>query len=265
MAFKYRSFCSGSSGNAALLWTPAAGVLLDFAPGCQRDCRELIAEARKACPTLDTVLVTHAHGDHINANSLKMMRQEGLRAHCHPDVARQARQKYGEEFAPLLRGFTGGLAVGDLAVEQTTVSHAPGYHTSAFIVTAAGRRPHKAAFFTDLSHFNAHHVELARGSDFIFVEANHDPELLARHGHPGSEFHLSNGLAGEFLGQVCEAGRLQPQAVVLGHLSTECNRPQLPPAEIEAAFARRALRHRFALHVADRYEPGPEIAIAARH
>lgn len=263
MGLRYRSFASGSGGNAALIWTPAGGVLVDLGLSSQKANREVVAAARKLCPKLDTVLVTHAHGDHINAGALKVMRAEGLGAYAHPETARQVRQKYGEEFAPLVHGFALSHTAGGFTAEQLAVSHAPGYHTSAFVLHAAlpGGRTAKACFFTDLMRFTEAHVEKARGADFIFVEANHDAELLRRHGHPGSEFHLPNRLAGEFIGLVCEAARPQPAAVVLGHLSRDCNRPELPPVEVEEALARRALRRRFGLYVAGRCEPGPEVQV----
>ena len=102
---------------------------------------------------------------------------------------------------------------------------------------------------------------MAAGSDIIYLEANHDPELLARYGHPGSEFHLSNPQAADFLHRVCAAGPA-PSAVVLGHLSEDCNSPELPAAEIRNYFAAKAAPLPFSLHVTPRPGPGAEISIS---
>lgn len=260
MALNFKSICSGSSGNAALLWTKTAGLLLDFAPGCQRDCRAALTAARKACPSLDTVLVTHAHGDHINSNSLKVLTEAGLKVRCHPDVADQIKKRYGAGHTPILHPFVHFVTVGGFKIEYTQVSHAPGYCTTAFIITTTGRRRHKACLFTDLNDFTDEHVACASGADLIMIEANHDLDLLAAHGHPGSEFHLSNIKAAGFLHGICSGGA-QPHTVVLGHLSERCNRPHLPQKEVAAYFKGKGLPVKFNMHVSARHEPGPVIVV----
>jgi len=257
---KFRSLCSGSGGNAALLWTGDASVLIDFAPGCQRDCREALREARRVCGALNTVLVTHAHGDHINRNSLKVLEEEGLTVLCHPEVRRQIQERHGDRHAGIIRPFENGTAVGGLEVRCTPVDHAPGCYTTALILTARGRGL-KASFFTDFSRFTGAQAQLAADSDLLCLEANHDLELLKRFGHPGSEFHLSNLETARFLHAVCARGRRQPQAVVLGHLSEDCNAPHLPELEIKAFFKKNDCKVKFKTHVAPRHEPGGVLTI----
>lgn len=262
MPLRFKSLCSGSSGNAALLWTKSSALLLDFAPGCQRDCRQALEEARALAPAIAGVLVTHAHGDHINANSLKVLREAGLPVRCHPEVARQITMKYGSEWAQGLAPFARGAKVGDFKVAHMRVAHAPNYCTTAFVITAkADGRQRKVCLFTDLSAFTDEHVAGAADADFIFLEANHDLELLKKYGHPGSEFHLSNLQAARFLHKACGASAAQPQAVVLGHLSEECNRPHLPAMEIAAYFNSKKVPVQFEVHMAARHEAGPVIVI----
>ncbi|HNW44983.1 MAG TPA: MBL fold metallo-hydrolase [Elusimicrobiales bacterium] len=256
MSINYRSFCSGSRGNAALLWTAAGGLLIDFAPGCQRDCRAALAGIKKISGVA-AVLVTHAHGDHINRNSLKVLKEEGLTVRCHPETARQIKERHGAEYAGIIQPFEGPLVLGGWTVRQVPVEHVPGCHTVAFIATAAaGRRRYKASFFTDLLRFTDEHVALAADSDLVCLEANHDAELFKSHGHPGSEFHLSNLQAARFLHGICGRGGKQPGHVVLGHLSEDCNRPHLPLKEIEAFFGRNNLAVKFKTHVAPRRAQG---------
>jgi len=262
MSIKYRSFCSGSGGNASLLWNWAAGLLIDFAPGCQRDCRAALGEVRRAGTAAAAVLVTHAHGDHINANSLKVLRAEGLPVFCHPEVARQIKQKYGAAYAGLIKTFEHRTEIAGFTVSQSRVQHVPGYYTSAFIITAAGAsRNYKVSIFTDLNAFTEEHLALAADSDLLALEANHDLELLKSHGHPGSEFHLSNLQTASFLHSICARSRRQPRAVVLGHLSEDCNAPHLPLAEIESYFGKRELPMKFKAHVSPRFAPGALITI----
>ena len=252
MTMKFRSLCSGSGGNAALLCAGADGLLIDFAPGCQRDCRAALREV-KTISGVAAVLVTHAHGEHINRNSLKVLKEEGLTVRCHPEVCRQINERHGAEYAGIIQPFEGRLAIGNFTVAQAPVEHSPRCYTTAFIVTAG---KYKAAIFTDFSRFTDEHVALAADSDLLVLEANHDLELLRTYGHPGSEFHMSNIQTARFLHGICGRSSVQPKAVVLGHLSEDCNRPHLPVKEIEAYFGLNNFPVKFKTQVAPRSAPG---------
>jgi len=257
---KFRALRSGSKGNALLLYTAEGGVLVDFAPGSQRECRALLAEVKKKT-AIRGVLVTHAHGDHINRNSLKVLAEAGLNVYCHPKVLAQIKERHGYEYAGIIRTYEASVTVGGFTAEQAEVEHSPRCYTNALTIKAsAGGRRYKASVFTDLTRFTPEHINMAAGSDLIYLEANHDPELLARYGHPGSEYHLSNPQAAEFLHRVC-AGGPAPAAVVLGHLSEDCNSPELPAAEIRNYFKAKAAPLAFGLHVTPRLGPGEEISI----
>ncbi len=258
---KFRALRSGSKGNALLIYTADGGLLADFAPGCQRDCRALLAEVKKKT-ALRGVLVTHAHGDHINRNSLKVLAEAGLNVYCHPKVLAQIKERHGYEYAGIIKTYESSVTVGCFTAVQAEVEHSPRCYTNALTInTVSSGRAYKAAVFTDLTRFTPEHITMAAGSDIIYLEANHDPELLARYGHPGSEFHLSNPQAADFLHRVCAAGPA-PSAVVLGHLSEDCNSPELPAAEIRNYFAAKAAPLSFTLHVTPRPGPGAEISIS---
>ncbi|MDD5207989.1 MAG: MBL fold metallo-hydrolase [Elusimicrobiales bacterium] len=256
---KYKSLCSGSGGNAALLWTAGAAVLIDFAPGCQRDCCEALRALKMVSGSLDTVLVTHAHGDHINRNSLKVLQAEGFKVRCHPSVAREIKERHGCAHAGIIYPFEGEIPVGELKVRLVQVAHSPRCYTTAFIITGAPGQ--KASVFTDLHSFTEEQAALAADSGLLCLEANHDPELLKRYGHPGSEFHLPNIETARFLHAICALSRRQPQAVVLGHLSEDCNAPDLPEKEIRSFFKKNSTPVKFKTHVSPRYEHGAVLTI----
>jgi len=261
MALMFKSFLSGSGGNAALLWSESGGLLVDFGPGSQRDSRAVIAEARKLCGELLGAVITHAHGDHINRNSLKALAEAGLKAYCHPLTAEQIEARCGRGCAGVVTPFDGALALGDFIVTQAEVPHAPGYHTCALDVTwGRGLARRRAAVFTDLHAFSEMHVAFAAGADLLLLEANHDPELRRLNPHPGSEYHLSNPLAADFLRRVCEADG-PPQAVVLAHLSADCNRPDLPEREVRSYFRKKRKPLKFRLHTAPRDAAGEVLEI----
>jgi hypothetical protein len=70
-------------------------------------------------------------------------------------------------------------------------------------------------------------VKLYRTTKGLFVEANHDPELLRRHPNPASRYHLSNPQAAKLICHARKSSKSAPQTVILGHLSRERNTEDL--------------------------------------
>jgi phosphoribosyl 1,2-cyclic phosphodiesterase len=103
-------------------------------------------------------------------------------------------------------------------------------------------------------------IDRLRGLHGLFVEANYDDGLLesdtkrpwptkqricSRHGH------LSNDQVAELIREIAhpELGR-----VVLGHLSSDCNKPDLVLARLRACLAEIG-HHHVGLHCACQDEP----------
>ena len=97
-------------------------------------------------------------------------------------------------------------------------------------------------------------------SDFIYVEANHDPELLRVHPNPRSHFHLSNEKCGRLLRQVFAQSRSKPSTLMLGHLSEKRNRPELAQGTVSEILAEGGHRS-IEIRIAPRYEPSEWIPI----
>jgi hypothetical protein len=83
---------------------------------------------------------------------------------------------------------------------------------------------------TDLGFPEAHLVSHFAGSHAVVIESNHDPEMLERSGRPAwlkrrirERGHLANGQCADFIANVLEASRELPQAVVVAHISQDCN------------------------------------------
>ena len=98
-------------------------------------------------------------------------------------------------------------------------------------------------------------------ADFVYVEANHDPELLERNWNPNSLYHLSNGQCGDLLREALDHSHAPPAAVMLGHLSEDRNRPELAEATV-AAILEEAGHGSVELYVAPRFQPSRPISIA---
>ena len=109
----------------------------------------------------------------------------------------------------------------------------------------------------DISGFLYYFVD----SDFMFVESNHDMDLLARHFNPNSRFHMPNPETARLLGIVRRNSRKRPQAVMLGHLSAIRNRPNIALKETETSFERAGLELDFPLLAAPGLEASAEVKV----
>lgn len=215
---------SGSHGNATVVEGGGTRVLID----CGFGVRELASRAARIgldLGSLDAVLVTHEHGDHIGG------------------VARVGRTLK----IPLL--MTRGTALGgkdwtgcdirhisphmEFSLNQLQVLPFPVPHDARepchFRFTSGERR---LGIVSDLGHVTPHVTRSLDRCDALLLEFNHDPEMLARGPYPellkrrvgGSRGHLSNGQAAEML-RVLDRSRLQ--WLVLTHISQKNNTPLL--------------------------------------
>ena len=74
-------------------------------------------------------------------------------------------------------------------------------------------------------------LDLAAGADLLAIESNHCPDLLASSGRPAFLIDRIAGSHGHLSNQQCVAAvqaisaKQPPNAIVLLHLSAECNHP----------------------------------------
>jgi phosphoribosyl 1,2-cyclic phosphodiesterase len=128
----------------------------------------------------------------------------------------------------------------------------------------------KLAIATDMGTYNDYTVESLKGMDVLFLEANHDVNMLQVGPYPyalkqrilGDKGHLSNELSGKLLDRLVHD---KLQAVVLGHLSRENNIPELAyeTVRVELAMGQTEfMGNEFPITVAKRDEVSPVIRIA---
>jgi phosphoribosyl 1,2-cyclic phosphodiesterase len=193
-------------------------VLVDCGLGL-RELADRLEHRGLEVSAIDLMLVTHEHGDH-SAGVARVARQ----AQCPVVCTHGTRLAMGEGFV----GLTGLLPLHagsrfdyfGLGIELIAVPH-DAREPVAVRFGAAGL---SFAVVTDLGHCSAHVVEALQGLDGLFLEFNHDvemlrlgpyaPKLKARVG--GDYGHLSNAQAAQLLTQV-KGPRLQQ--LVAAHLS----------------------------------------------
>jgi len=229
---------SGSSGNAAVLRSGDTMVLIDAGLG-PRKMMARLAAAGLDPGRIEAVLLTHEHGDHAGGLPA-LLRTVQCPVYATRLTAEEVRGQDPRNGGAAWRIFGSGttFAVGSFEVTAFSVPH-DAADPVGFTIRSSGAA---VAILTDLGHVNHSVVHHATGVNCLFIEANHDEDLLQRdtrrpfsikqrirspHGH------LSNRNAADLAARAA-TGALR--RVVLGHLSRDCNEPELAVSVVRAAL-----------------------------
>ncbi len=265
MSLFFQSLCSSSSGNCLKLWTPESTLLIDCGLKAQYRCHDLLDRHVPDLGRLGAVLITHSHTDHIGYPALRVLSERGVCIRAHRRVLRQVEDllelcelhddRYVKPFDESV------FHIGAFAIQPVPLPHSPGVPNFGFVIRhGAGAEQRKIVVATDFNDPGAltPHV---RDADFIFIESNHDPDLLRRYPNPNSAYHMSNPRTATLLYEAISASRKPPQAVMLGHLSDERNDRTIARAAVTDVFRRHERAVAFALHTAPLYEPSRIVEI----
>src|SRR5476651_1425490 len=241
MAMRFSILGSGSSGNAALLVTEGARVLVDAGFSAKK-LAALLAAAGESLEKIDAVFLTHEHGDHaVGLEGLKKFPHIRVFANEPTRRAVQAGLSWRADWQVFETGAR--FRFRDLEVESFAVPHDAQepvgflFHSGQPGDLFAPRR--SLAWLTDLGHAPQHIHERIREADVLVVEANYCAEMLkadvkrpwsVKQRISGRHGHLSNEGARELLASVASP---RWQRVFLAHLSRDCN----SPAAVERALA----------------------------
>jgi phosphoribosyl 1,2-cyclic phosphodiesterase len=248
---------SGSRGNCSLVATAECRLLLDAGLSARQIVQRL--EAAGVRPeSLDGILVTHEHSDHIAGLSI-FCRRFNVPIYANPLTAETLRRESLENYAHWKLFATGAVySIKDIEIQSFYVPH-DAVDPTAFVLTA---NEGSIGFLTDLGYAPKLALERIRNVDILVVETNHDERMLqedskrpwsvkqrimSRHGH------LSNESAAKLVASI--AGQ-RLRHVVLGHLSRDCNRPELALGAMEKLGLSG-----IDLFCADQYEVSPAFAL----
>ena len=261
MAVYFQSIRSSSSGNCLALWSDTTKLLIDCGLSSMKRTRQALTSLFKNPTQIDSVLLTHMHGDHISYYPLRVLDEYGLEICLHDDCMDQLKNKHfnGSGFKNLRmspyknREFT----VGDFSIKPFEVSHNPYYPTYGYQIHCQGKKIVVVTDFLDWGDVFDYFID----ADFIFVESNHDLELLREYYNPNSQYHMPNPDTAELLVNIRKESRSAPQAVILGHLSSQRNDSKIALKETKQAFRDAGVKMDFQLKVAPLRELGEVVEI----
>jgi len=250
MALHFQSIRSSSKGNCLAVFTESTRILIDIGLSSMKRTRSGVAEVFDSIDDVDAVIISHAHGDHISYYPLRVLANAGIELMVHRRCREQLIQKhfigYGLESLRMSTFDMNSFNVGDITIEPFEVSHNPSYPTFGFSITNGTG---KIVIATDLNRYDDI-IDRFVDADFIFIEANHNLELLREFYNPNSMYHLPNPSTAKFLEDVCSRSSNPPAEVMLGHISPQRNTPGLAIKEISAHLQRDKRKMGFSLSAA---------------
>ena len=252
---------SGSRGNSTLVISGGSCVLVD-AGFSAKSLEERLGSLGVLPEEVHAIVVTHDHGDHTRGAGV-FARRHGTPVFITDPTREACRTLFrgGEDLRSYRAGFS--FTIGSLRVEPFLTAHDARDPVAVALVDASSGL--KLGVATDLGRPTAQVRHALAHSDFLILEANHDPGLLHQGPYPASvrariassHGHLSNEAAAQLALEL-----LHPRlaGVILAHLSAECNRPGL--AEEVVGSALKQAGYRGWLNVAGQDAPTPLLNVA---
>jgi len=234
---------SGSGGNSAYLETPATRLLID-AGLSGRQIRQRLGTIGRSPETLHGILITHEHSDHI-AGLAGLATRLQLPIYCNRLTHEAIEAQLQIQINARIFETGASFEVGDITVDTFAVPHDANDPVGFLLHTPSGN----IGILTDLGHATKMVVERVRAANVLLLEANHDlkmlqddprrpwslkQRILSRHGH------LSNDGAADLVEQIVSAGLGR---LYLGHLSRDCNRPELAHRVVSERLRQMGVTH----------------------
>ncbi|HWI41577.1 MAG TPA: MBL fold metallo-hydrolase [Verrucomicrobiae bacterium] len=216
---------SGSKGNAIYVESGNTRLLVDAGLAAREIDRRLAAIGVEGT-SLDAVLVTHEHSDHVRGAGA-VARRYRIPVMLSHGTARPARTMLGKVEA---REFESSqpFTFRDLRIDPFPITHDAADPVGFIIDSAEGR----VGVATDLGIATRLVQDKLASCRILVLEFNHDEEMLVNGPYPwhlkqrirSRHGHLSNGESALLLEDILHGGL---EAVFLAHLSEVNNHPEI--------------------------------------
>lgn len=260
---KFCSLYSGSTGNSLFVENNDTKILIDAGVSCKKIV-EALDSINVNPEELDAILVTHEHSDHIQSVgtfSKKFNTPVYANAKTWSKIPKEIKKidennvfnfKTSEDFT-----------IGDLVIHPFKTPH-DAIESCGFNIFDGKT---KMSIATDLGHITDEIYNCLKGSKFILLESNYEPEVLRICSYPsllksriaGPNGHLSNNIAGQTISTLIESGLSR---VMLGHLSKESNFPEMAYETVLTELEMKNFkRGTIDLSIASRFEPSKLVQV----
>lgn len=243
MQFTFCPLFSGSSGNAVYVCARNTRVLIDAGlPG--KTISEALSSIGVLPETLDAILVTHEHSDHVKGVGV-LSRKYHVPVYANHRTWEAMTRLVGNIAPGMRREFESGQSfyIGDMEILPYNISH-DAAEPVGYRINCLG---YSVATATDIGIFTKKTLEALRGVNIVLLESNHDENMLEANEHYSRQLktrilsrygHMSNIACGEALYHLYNTG---VRHAVLGHLSHENNTPEMAMSTVSRVLATKGL------------------------
>jgi phosphoribosyl 1,2-cyclic phosphodiesterase len=218
---------SGSKGNCAYLETDEVRLLID-AGFSARQTRQRLAAIGRSPESLTAILITHEHSDHISGLT-GLGEQLGVPVYCNRLTRDAIESQLHIRLNSRLFETGASFDIGDVGVETFSIPHDAQDPVGFLFRTDSAN----IGFLTDLGHATTLVLNRVKPAHALVLESNYDVKLLQddprrpwslKQRISGRHGHLSNDDAADAVREIISA---ELKHLYLGHLSQDCNRPEL--------------------------------------
>jgi phosphoribosyl 1,2-cyclic phosphodiesterase len=242
MAVKFCSLSSGSNGNCLYISTERVSLLIDSGLSGKR-VEQLLKEINVSPRSIDAILVTHDHDDHIRGVGV-LCRRYNIPIYANALTWEAMGCKIGDISLRNMREFCTNkeFIIEDLCIRPYSISH----DAADPVGFTFCWKNVKVSIANDLGYVTQEVIKEISDSDFLMLESNHDIEMLKVGPYPwylkrrimSEKGHLSNEDAGITLLKM--AGK-NLKTALLGHLSKENNYPPLAVETVKEILIREGV------------------------
>lgn len=228
MTIEFCTLSSGSSGNCHYVGTDKTKILID-AGFSGVHIERLLTSINVDINTIDYILITHEHRDHIKGAGV-LSRRYNIPIIANENTWLAMEASIGNIRDENIKIISSNK---DFNLDYLDIQPFRIYHDAreplGYIIYYKG---FKISVVTDTGIVDNNIKNKIKGSNLYFIEANHDIQMLKGGSYPyflkervlSQKGHLSNIATGQVLSQVLKGKK---EIVVLGHLSRENNTPDL--------------------------------------
>jgi len=236
---KVTNLSSGSKGNSTFVCADNTKILIDCGIGI-RLLASSLKEVGETIENIDAILITHEHSDHVGGLASLIKRNPKLHVYVNELVWSESKKRYSEladyETVHFFE-YEEQFSVGEFSVYAMENFH-DSVSCASFIVSAGGGA---LGICTDLGMITEHQIDMLSRCKVVYLECNHDNNMLATCGYPailkkriaGNYGHLSNDQCAV---AACRMAQAQTKVVVLSHISENSNLPEKAYSRVAAEF-----------------------------
>lgn len=234
---KFISLYSGSDKNSSVFSYRNTNIMIDCGGSFKQLCAQLDKVDMKITD-IDGIFLTHSHSDHIKALPM-IIKNTNIPIYAsygtHEEIFDMGTNMPKDNRIVIYDNMP--FELNNVMIESFKTPHDT-KHSIGFNLNFNGKT---ATYATDVGCITEELATNFKGNDFIFLESNHDVEMLKSSQRPynikqrilGNKGHLSNEVSAEFSLSLAKQGL---KRIMLGHLSGEANTPELAYRVTEKSY-----------------------------